>query len=62
MNKYKVTIALILTNSPAKTFVVKAKNIVDAQMRVLKKTKSWYRIISAEQSVNPTMATCPKVK
>ncbi len=49
MKTFKVTIARILTNYPAKTFTVKANDIVSAQIRVWRKVKTWHHVISAEQ-------------
>jgi hypothetical protein len=48
MQKFRITIARILTYSPAKTFTVAATDIVSAQVRVLRKVHKWYHIVRAE--------------
>lgn len=50
---FKVTIARILTNYPAKTFRVVASDITSAQIRVWRKVKKWHHIISAANDVCP---------
>lgn len=54
MKTFKITIARILTNYPAKVFIVQAPDIVSAQIRVWRKVKTWHHVIAAEQSVHPT--------
>lgn len=51
MKTFKVTIARILTDYPAKTFIVQATDIVSAQIRVWRKIKTWHHVIAAEQCV-----------
>lgn len=51
MKTFKVTIARILTNYPAKVFTVQAPDIVSAQIRVWRKVKTWHNVIAAEQCV-----------
>lgn len=51
MKIFKVTIARILTNYPAKVFTVQAPDIISAQIRVWRKVKKWHTVIAAEQCV-----------
>jgi hypothetical protein len=57
MKIFKVTIARILTNYPAKVFTLQAQDITSAQIRVWRKVKTWHHIIAAEQSAQSTVAT-----
>lgn len=52
MKTFKVTIARILTNYPAKVFTVQAPDIISAQIRVWRKVKTWHNVIAAEQCVH----------
>lgn len=51
MKTFKVTIARILTDYPAKVFTVQAQDIIQAQIRVWRKVKTWHNVIAAEQCV-----------
>lgn len=56
MKTFKVTIAHILSYRPAKVFTILAPDIIEAQIRVWRKVRTWYHVIAAEQCVQPTAA------
>jgi len=47
--KFRITIARILSNYPAKTFTIKAADILSAQIRVLQRVGNWYNIFYVEK-------------
>jgi len=58
MKTFKVTIARILTNYPAKVFTVQAQDIISAQIRVWRKVHHWHYVIAAELHADGDYCDC----